>query len=442
MSDFAVIKKKISPYNKEIFVDGDKSISIRWVLLASQAIGKSVASNLPNSEDINSTIDCLKKLGIKIIKKNNTCEIFGNGLNGFNYKKNITVNAGNSGTCGRLILGLLVASKKKIKLEGDKSLSSRDFSRVTRPLEKFGAKFFPAKRKSLPISILGSNFTRPINYLENIGSAQCKSSVMLAALNTPGKTVIKAKKSRNHTELLFKNLKIPIKIKKERKYDFIEVKGKKSFKSFDYKIPGDISSSAFFIVLTLISKNSQLTIKDVNVNSTRIGCINILNRMGAGIKIINKKKYKGEIIGDIFVKSKKKLKSINCPPSLNSSAIDEFLIIFLVASKAKGTSHFKNISELNKKESPRLKIASKILNQIGIKTKLSSDSIKIFGNPNLRITKKILIKNFMKDHRVFMMSTIAALSFGGDWKIYDKSCIKTSFPSFIKIAKKLGAKIK
>ena len=115
MPDFAVIKKKISPYNKKIFVDGDKSISIRWALLASQAIGKSVASNLPNSEDINSTIDCLKKLGIKIIKKNNVCEIFGNGLNGFNYKKNITINAGNSGTCGRLILGLLVASKKKNK---------------------------------------------------------------------------------------------------------------------------------------------------------------------------------------------------------------------------------------------------------------------------------------------------------------------------------------
>ena len=441
MPNFAVIKKKISPYNKKIFVDGDKSISIRWALLASQAIGKSVASNLPNSGDINSTIDCLKGLGIKIIKKNNVCEIFGNGLNGFNYKKNITINAGNSGTCGRLILGLLVASKKKIKLKGDKSLSSRDFSRVTNPLERFGAKFFPLNRKNLPISILGSNFTRPINYLENIGSAQCKSSIMLAALNTPGKTLIKAKKSRNHTELLFKSLKIPIKIKKEKKYDFIEVKGKKSFKSFDYKIPGDISSSAFFIVLTLISKNSQLTIKNVNVNSTRIGCLNILNRMGAGIKIINKKKYKGEIIGDIFVKSKKNLKSINCPPSLNSSAIDEFLIIFLVASKAKGISHFKNISELNKKESPRLKIASKILNKIGIKTKLRSDSIKIYGNPNLKLSKKILIKNFMEDHRVFMMSAIAALSFGGEWKINNKSCINTSFPSFIKIAKKLGAKI-
>ena len=184
MPDFVKINNKINSYNKKIFVDGDKSLSIRWVLLAYQAIGKSRASNLPNSEDINSTINCLKKLGIKIVRKNNTCEIYGKGINGFNYKNNITIDAGNSGTCGRLILGLLVASKKRVKLIGDRSLSSRDFSRVTLPLRKFGAQFFPMNKNHLPISILGSNYTRPINHFEKIGSAQCKSSIMLAALNS------------------------------------------------------------------------------------------------------------------------------------------------------------------------------------------------------------------------------------------------------------------
>ena len=441
MSDFVFIKNKIKSYNKKITIDGDKSLSIRWALLASQAIGRSRAQNLPNSEDVNSTINCLKKLGIKIKKNKKNCEIYGKGINGFNYKNSIELNAGNSGTCGRLILGLLVASKKKIKLIGDKSLSSRDFSRVILPLKKFGAKFFPLNKNKLPISILGSNFTRPINYVENIGSAQCKSSIMLGALNAPGKTIIKARKSRNHTELLFKSLKIPIKVKKSKTFDYIEVEGKKNFKSFDYKIPGDMSSSAFFIVLTLLSHNSKLVIRNVNVNPTRIGCINILNRMGAKIKIKNKKKYKGEIIGNIFVKSKKNLKSVSCPSNLNSSAIDEFLIIFLAAAKAKGISYFKNLSELNKKESQRLKIASKILKLIGVKTKLFSNSIKIYGNPNLKLSKKIVIKNFMKDHRVFMMSVIAALSIGGKWNIYDKDCTKTSFPSFLKIIKYLGAKI-
>ena len=441
MSDFIIIRNKINSYKKKITVDGDKSLSIRWALLASQAIGKSKATNLPISEDINSTINCLKKLGIKIVKKNNSCEIYGKGINGFSYKNNTTIDAGNSGTCGRLVLGLLVGSKKKVKLVGDKSLSSRDFSRITLPLKKFGAQFYPLNRKCLPISIKGSDYIKPINYFEKIGSAQCKSSVMLAALNAPGKTIIKAKKSRNHTELLFKNLNIPIKIKKRGKFEIIEIEGKKNFRSFSYNIPGDISSSAFFIVLTLISNNSQLLIKNVNVNPTRIGSINILNKMGAGIKILNKKNYKGEILGDIFVKSKKELKSINCPTNLNSNAIDEFLIIFLAASKAKGISYFKNISELNKKESPRLKIASKILNLMGVRTNLTSDSIKIYGNPYLKLSKKIVIKNFNKDHRVFMMSVIAALSFGGEWKIYNKNCANTSFPSFFKIVKTLGAKI-
>ena len=164
--------------------------------------------------------------------------------------------------------------------------------------------------------------------------------------------------------------------------------------------------------------------------------------MGAKIVLKNKKIYKGEKISDIFIKSAKSLKAINCPASLNASTIDEFLIIFLAAARAKGISYFKNLSELNKKESPRLILGSKILNMIGIKTILTYDSIKIFGQPNIKLNKNIEIKNYLKDHRIFMMSAIAALSFGGKWKIHDKDSIKTSFPSFLAIVKKLGGKIK
>ena len=141
------------------------------------------------------------------------------------------------------------------------------------------------------------------------------------------------------------------------------------------------------------------------------------------------------MVADILVKSPKKLKSINCPPKLNSKAIDEFLIIFLIAAKAKGISYFKSLSELNQKESPRLIWGSKILNMMGIKTDLTKDSIKIYGQPNLEIKKPITVKNYLKDHRVFMMSTIAALTLGGKWKIHDKDSINTSFPSFLKIVK-------
>ena len=158
-----------------------------------------------------------------------------------------------------------------------------------------------------------------------------------------------------------------------------------------------------------------------------------------GIKIVLKKIkiYKGEKVADLHVESAKKIKSINCPPNLNSSAIDEFLIIFLLAAKAKGNSYFKDLSELNQKESPRLKWGSKILNFMGIKTITTKNSIKIFGNPNLKINKEIIIENYSKDHRVFMTSVIAALAYGGKWIIHDKDSIKTSFPSFMNVIKSI-----
>jgi len=435
------ITNGIKPFDKTLEIEGDKSISIRWALLASQAIGKSKAFNILKSEDVMNALMCLKKLGIKIKFSKNVCEIYGLGLNGYRYKKNITLDAGNSGTLGRLILGLLVHAKTKIKIKGDKSLSKRDFLRVTKPLEKFGAKF-KTKYGKLPIEIKGTNHSKPIKYNEMKGSAQCKSAVMLGALNTKGKTFIKAKKSRDHSELLFKYLKIPIKIEKKKNYDLIEIIGKNQFKSFNYKIPSDISSAAFFIVLTALTRNSKLKIKNVNINPSRTGIIKILKMMNVDIKIKNKKNYKREKIADIFVKSSKHLRSINCPPSLNSTAIDEFLLIFLIAAKAHGVSYFKNLSELNKKESPRLIWGSKILNKIGIKNICTKNSIKIYGNPELKVRNKIFIKNFLKDHRVFMASSVAALSFGGDWTINDKDSIKTSFPSFLKKISYLGAKIR
>ena len=438
MAKILSIKKKISSFNNKIYVSGDKSLSIRCVLIASQATGKSKFYNVLMSEDVLSTLNVIKKLGIKVKVSKNYCEIHGNGINGFQFKKNLLLNAGNSGTLGRLILGLLTRSTQKIKLIGDKSLSKRDFSRVTIPLEKFGAKFFHKTKNKLPLIILGSQYTKSIKYLENKGSAQCKSSVMLAALNSSGKTIIKAKKSRNHTELLFKYLKIPIKIKKTKKYDFINIKKPKKIKAFNYRIPGDISSSAFFIVLTTLTNDSKLLIKNVNINDTRIGVIIILKKMGAKIILKNKRNYRGEKISDILIKSTKNLKAINCKSELNNTAIDEFLIIFLAAARAKGISYFKDIAELNQKESPRLNWGSKILNKMGVKTKLTKDSIKIYGQPNLKINKSIVIKNYLKDHRIFMMSTIAALTCGGQWKIHDKDSINSSFPSFLKLIKKIN----
>ena len=433
-----VIKKKINNFNKTINVSGDKSISIRWVLFSSLSSGVSKAKNILKSEDVIAAIEAVKKLGIKVKFKNDQCIIYGNGIDGFRYRKNLTINAKNSGTLGRLILGLLVNCPYPVKLIGDKSLSQRDFKRIAEPLEKFGARFKLYKNKGLPLEMVGSKKLVPIKYLEKRGSAQCKSSVIFAGLRTDGKTYIKAKKSRNHTELLCKYLGLPLKLKKTSKFDFIEVSKLKKIKPINYLIPSDISSSAFFIVLTVLSENSRIIIKNVNINPSRTGIIKILKMMNVEINYNNKKNYKGELVADICVESPKKIKAINCPPELNSEAIDEFLLIFLIAAKADGISTFKNLDELNQKESPRLKWGAKILNLIGIKTQLTDNSIKIFGNPKILVNKKIIIKDYLKDHRVFMSSVIAALTFGGEWHIHDKNSIKTSFPSFLKIIKSMN----
>ena len=438
MSDIFVIKKKINNfYNKIVRVSGDKSLSIRWVLLASLAKGKSRAFNLLYSDDVRASINVIKKLGIKVKLKKNFCEIYGKGLNGYKYKKNIALNAQNSGTLGRLILGLLINSDKKIKIIGDKSLSRRDFKRVADPLRKFGAKLKLTNNRNLPLNILGTKNLKPIKYYENRGSAQCKSSIIFAGLRTEGTTIIKAKKSRDHTELLLKYLKLPIRLSRRKNYDLIKIKKAKKINSFNYHIPSDISSASFFIVLTCLTENSSLTVKNVNINPSRVGIVIILKKMGVEINFRNKRFYKGELIADIFVKGSKNLKSINCPSSLNASSIDEFLLIFLVAAKAKGVSFFKNLSELNQKESPRLRWGSKILNLIGIKNIVTDSSIKIFGNPKINIKKKIIIKNYLKDHRIFMSSAIAALAFGGEWHLHNKNSINTSFPNFLKILREI-----
>ena len=437
MPNELIINKKIKNFDKNIEVDGDKSLSIRWILFSSLASNKSTAQNLLLSEDVMAAISTIRKLGIKVVIKNKTCIVYGKGVEGYRYKKNLTLNAQNSGTLGRLILGLLINTPHSIKLIGDKSLSKRDFKRITDPLTRFGAVFKLTNNKNLPLKVLGSKKLKPIYYEEKKGSAQCKSAVIFGGLRTNGSTLIKAKKSRNHTELFSSHLKLPIKIIRKKNYDLIKVNKMKKIKVTNYKIPSDISSSAFFIVLTALSRKSKLIIKNVNTNPTRTGVITILKKMGVKIYLKNKKIYKGEKNADIHIVSSKNLNSINCPVKLNSGAIDEFLIIFLVAAKAKGVSYFKDLSELNQKESPRLEWGAKILKEIGIKTIVTKNSIKIFGNPNIIVNKNIIIRNYLKDHRVFMTSVIAALTFGGNWKIYDKDSIKTSFPNFLKIINNL-----
>ena len=320
-----LIKNKIEKFNKTILVANDKSISHRALLIASQCIGPSNLKGVLESEDVKNTIICLKKLGVKILKKNKKYIVYGNGLRSFRKPHKNLLYVGNSGTLARMLIALVATHPNlKVKVSGDNSLNKRDMKRIIEPLSKIGCTFYPRDKTTLPLTIEGTSMPLAQKHTETLGSAQVKSAILLAAINTHGITTVEEKKiSRNHTENLLTAIKASIKIKKIKKNNLISLKGQENLSNFNLEIHGDPSSAAPFIVLTLLTAGSKLLIKNVNCNPTRIGFIKILKKMNANIRIKNLKKKSGEYVGNIFVKSGS-LKPINCPKELVSSAIDEF----------------------------------------------------------------------------------------------------------------------
>ena len=447
MKSFSIIvEKKINKFNKSIFVPGDKSISIRYFFLASQAYGLSRAKGiLEESGDILSSIKALTKLGVRIVKKKKTWFVRGMGLSSLKTRNNLSIDCGNSGTLSRFLLSILSTYAHRIRIYGDHTLNKRPMDRIMNPLEKIGA-FFQTKKKvnrTLPCYITGSEMPINIKHEEKIGSGQIVGGLILASLNCPGISTIKIqknKRSRDHTERMLKFAGARIKVKKFKNYNLISIEGQKDFKAFNLSVGGDFSSASFFIVLTLLSKNSQLKIKSVNLNPTRLGALKILKKMGGKITLQNIKFQCGERIGDITVKSSN-LKSINCPASIVPLAIDEMPLIFLAASFANGISSFRACGELEKKESPRLSLMNKMLIQIGIRTKLKDrDSIKIYGNPNLNLNNRIYRIKTSYDHRLSMVGIVLGLTLGGKIIVEDCHSIATSFPNFLNLMKQLGAK--
>ena len=433
-----LVSKKIKKFKKVITVESDKSISHRSLLIASQCVGPSNIENILESEDVKNTANCLKKLGVKIIKKNKKTIVYGSGLGSFKKPKNNFLYTGNSGTLTRLIFGLLATqSDLKIKILGDSSLNKRDMKRIIKPLSKIGCNFYPENKSTLPLTIEGTSMPLAQKHYEKIGSAQVKSAILLAGLNTPGITQVKARRSRDHTENLLNIIKADLKVKKEKKDQLILLRGQKNLFGFNLSISGDPSSAAPFIILTLLATNSKLFIKNINCNPTRLGFINILKKMNADIKIKNLKKKYGEPVGNISIKSSS-LRSIKCPKNLVPYAIDEFPLLFIAAALTKGISKFNGISELRHKEQDRIKSMEKGLNQIGIKTKSTNDSLKIIGNPNVRIKK--VLKIFPKeDHRIAMAFFCLGQLLDGKIEIDNFQTVNTSFPKFLITMKKIGA---
>jgi len=432
------IYKKIKPFNKIINVDSDKSLSIRSFIIGAISQDISKANNVLESEDVFSTINALKKLGVKIKRyKSKSYYIYGKGLGSLFAKKNLNLNFGNSGTLARLLIGVLSTNPDiTVLIKGDKSLNKRNMKKLIELMEEFGAEFFPKNKFNFPLKLVSSEMPIGINYEAGI-SAQLKSAVILGGLNAYGITEINEKnKSRDHTErMLYKNSEVLKVVNGKNK--LIKVFGKKKLSSVNIDVPGDPSSAAFFTALTLLNKNSRLKIKNVGLNPTRIGFYELLKKHGAKIKFKNIKKNNNEISGDIFVESSK-IRPIKASKDFYVKTTDEYPILSIIAALTKGTSVFKGIGDLVNKESNRIKEMQKVLKQIGIKSKATKDQLKIFGkNQFISKSKTIKIPD-IKDHRIFQSTSILALITGTTAKMKKFETVFTSAPSFLNIIKSLG----
>ena len=415
-------------FSGSLKVSGDKSISHRALILSAMSIGKTKISNLLESEDVLRTLEILKELGIKIIKERDEWIVYGNGTNGFLEPRKY-LDCGNSGTTARLMVGAVSSNPINCNFIGDDSLSKRSMSRVTEHLEKIGAIIHLTKKDFLPLLITGSDRLLPINHNIKKPSAQIKSALILAALNIHGKTkIIESIPTRDHTERLLKFLKANIKIKKLKNKNIeIELNGPYEIRSKNIKVAGDPSSASFFIVGALILPKSNITLKNIMINPSRNEFLKVLKNMGAKIKVQKTKKISGEEVGNITVKYSK-LKGITIPPSKSAFLIDEYPILAVAASQAKGKTVMNGLSELRHKESDRIKSIVSNFKKLGIRINEINNNLSIYGR-KLKIEKQIKIKTF-NDHRIAMSFSILNLLCDRKLKIDNIKCINISYPEF------------
>ena len=413
------------------FPPGDKSISHRILILTGQVVGKSKIFNLLQGEDVINTLKALRLLGIQILKKkDHSYEVFGVPPGALFQPKKI-IDFGNSGTGIRLLSGLISSNNIKVKLVGDKSLSKRPMKRVTEHLSKIGAKIELKKKLFPPIKLKGTGNAVPLTFKILIPSAQIKSAIMLSALNTNGTVKIKEFKStRDHTENMLKSMGYNIKVKEGSIHRYIEMNNKKDLKEINYIVPGDPSSAAFFISAACLKPGSKLIVNNLLFNKTRVGFVNTLKKMGGDIKVLKKRKIHNELVVDLKIEQKKYLKSVTLKSHEIPLQIDEIPILSIVASFANGLTVFQGLKELTVKESNRLELINENLKRIGVKSEIRKYDLFIYGSRGLKKGGGIIKHD--DDHRILMSFFIANMICKKNNVIKDKSCVKTSYPTFFK----------
>ena len=421
--------------NGIINIPGDKSISHRSIIIPSISNGVCEVSNILKSEDVINTLNAFRALGVKFEETKEKLIVYGKGINSLK-KSSDNIYLGNSGTSARLLIGLLASQKFDSVLTGDSSLSSRPMERIVNPLNLMNAKIDTNSGK-MPIKIYGNDLKNTEIEID-IPSAQIKSGLILAALNTKGTTkIIEKHTTRNHTEIMLESFEANIDLKKNDNKTEITIIGKKELTPKNIDVPADLSSSAFFIVAALINKNSEITLKNININPTRNGILIALKKMGANIEIINNRFINNENVADLKVKSSQ-LNGCELDEDIAKLMIDEYPIISIAAAFANTPSVFKGLKELRVKESDRLNLIKINLEKCGCNCKIENDNLFINPIEKLNINNQNIQTDF--DHRI-AMSFLVMGSRLGELYIEKSDSIKTSFPNFVEEFNRAGGNI-
>lgn len=415
----------------EIYVPGDKSISHRAIMFSSIAKGNTLIKDFLKAEDTMSTVKCFENMGVKILFEKEDVLVKGVGKYGLKAPSQI-LNVGNSGTTMRLISGILAGQKFESNLDGDNSIRKRPMKRIIDPLSQMGAVFEAQGGDFPPFKIKGREL-QGITYDMPIASAQVKSAIILAGLYAKGETkIIETIKTRDHTERMLKSMGVDLKVDKNQ----IVVKNSDLYTADEILVPRDISSGAFFMVAASILKGSEIILKDMILNETRSGILEVMKNMGAKLEILDEKLVCNEKIGDVKVSYSKELHGCDISSDIIPSLIDEIPIIALLASQAEGITKIRGASELRVKESDRIKTTVSNLRLMGVDIEELDDGMIIKGKTNLKASSELKAG---LDHRIGMMLSIASLLEGQNSKISGLDSIKTSFPNFFEILKIISA---
>ncbi len=425
------------PLTGRIRVPGDKSISHRALMFGALAVGRSRISGLLEGEDVLATAAALRAMGARIEKEGDDWVVDGVGV-GTLLQPDSALDMGNSGTSTRLLLGLVASHGITAAFTGDASLSKRPMGRVIDPLSQMGASFTPSPGGTLPLMLEGTQPAVPITYRLPVASAQVKSAVLLAGLNTPGTTtVIEPVPTRDHTERMLRGFGVEVQVEEVDGEKHISLTGPVDLKPANITVPGDPSSAAFFVVAASIMPGSDIIIENVGLNPTRDGIFRVLKQMGASIDYLDQREVGGEPVADLRVRHAR-LKGIEVDPEIVPSMVDEFPVLFVAAAMAEGTTVTSGLDELRVKESDRITAMADALTLAGAQVEERGDGLVIHGSGGTALHGSGPITTHL-DHRIAMSMAVAGLASDAGVEVDSVEPIATSFPNFISLIEQATA---